>query len=147
MKNRYQILFFFCCICLCSLSLRRPYFCQPPPLSASTRPFESDTLVRPDLLSSPKPKYLFLEEHRASWPLFSLGTGSMHSGADAVAFPQGDGCCGVYKATWWHLHKEEWMLLGPEGKKRGGSRAVGQRYHPIHTDAPWQSFCPSCWGT
>lgn len=35
---------------------------------------------------------LFLE-------LSSPGVGSMHSGADAVAFPQGDGCCGVYKAT------------------------------------------------
>ncbi len=28
-----------------------------------------------------------------------LSDGSMHSGADAVTFPQGDGCCGVYKAT------------------------------------------------
>lgn len=41
----------------------------------------------------------------------------MHSGADAVAFSQGDGCWEVYKATRWHLHKEEWMLLGQRERK------------------------------
>lgn len=54
----------------------------------------------------------------------------MHSGADAVAFPQRDGCCGVYKATWWHLHKEEWMLLGQRERKGGGTGAAAWCYHP-----------------
>lgn len=39
------------------------------------------------------------------------------------------------------------MRLGQRERKGGGRGAVARCYHPIHTDAPRQSFCSSCCGT
>lgn len=68
-------------------------------------------------------------------PFFSKkrsgGVGSMHGGADAVAFSQGDGCWEVYKATWWHLHKDEWMLLGQRERKE----VVEKQRHGVITSS------------
>lgn len=124
MRNRYQIFFFLHCICLFVQLILIDHF----PLSVSTRSFEFDMFFASSSL-----KHCNTEMHLPKiapvvfgpfffffWECRSLSDGSMHSGADAVAFPQGDGCCGVYKATQWHLHKKEWMLLGQGGKKRWG---------------------------
>lgn len=71
----------------------------------------------------------------------SISSGSMHSGFDAVAFPQGDGCCGVRKATGWHLHKKKWKLSN-QGRERGAEASTAQHlsHHCTLIAAPRQSF-------
>lgn len=76
----------------------------------------------------------------------SISNGSMHSGCDAVAFPQGDGCWGVYKATGWHLHKKRWML-SDQGRKRGGEGTARSGYHIATSSSALPDNHFATWGT
>lgn len=134
-ENTKNIRFFFFLHCIC-LSLCPPYPYQPLPSFC----FAEVIWIWHGFVSSSLKRWNAEIPHLkiAQWflaPLLeccSLGDGSMHSGPDAVAFPQGDGCCGVFKATEWHLHKKEWMLLGQGGKKRCGEGRAAQElsHHP-----------------
>lgn len=85
---------------------------------------------------------VFAPTHPPSLFFCSISSGSMHSGFDAVAFPQGDGCCGVHEATGWHLHKKK-RMLSDQRRKRGAEASVHSSYHitaPLIADSR-QSFC------
>lgn len=100
--------FFFFLDCICP-SISMPSANQPVPCNLSKYEFNTVPCRATQVLCTGM--WYLSQQKLKGLPLFfcSISNGSMHSSSEAVAFSQGDGCCGVHKAPYWHLHKEKWM--------------------------------------